>query len=583
MSAAEPLSFTGARWVQAATDPARSADLAAELGVHPLLARCLVTRGHGDAERARAFLEPSWEHFHDPWLLRDMAPAVERIQRAVAGGERVRVVTDYDVDGASTALVLRATLVALGARTGVDHHIPDRMGEGYGLSQAAVAAASEAGVRLLVTADIGVKDHAAVDLAVQLGMDVIICDHHLVRGEDVPKAVAVLCPGRPGCGYPNTKLAAVGVCFKLAQALLVEHPQRERLLRSLLKLVSLGTVADVVDLSPLENRAIVTLGLEALSQGPHAPGLQALLEVAGCAGRTLNAGDLGFRLGPRVNAAGRLAQASMILELFQARDDGRAQVLARELDALNRKRQRLQESLVEQISARVLPGSDTEAPPRCAAFPVFHGSEAEGWHRGVVGIVAGKLREALQRPVAVAAVSDGKATGSLRSVPGVDAVAALECARHLLTRFGGHPAAAGFSLPADQLPALERALSEHLERDIPPEARIPSRRADLGAGLHELGEQAARALQQLEPCGRGNARPRLLVSGVVIPRVRRVKQHLFFDLGPVQGVWWSAARHTRALVGGPVDLLGSLGPDRRDGFTRPMLTVEDARRSDPAG
>ena len=580
---ASPLSFTGARWDIRPPEPRVADALAHELGLHPLLAACLATRGHGSAASAQAFLQPSWQQIHDPWSMRDMAPAVARIQCAVAARERVRIITDYDVDGTTSALVIRATLTALGAIEGVDHHIPDRMGEGYGLSEAAVTAAADAGVTLLVAADIGVRDHAAVSIAVQRGLDVIICDHHLVRGDDVPPAVAVLCPGRPGCGYPNTSLAAVGVCFKLAQALLAEHPQRERLLRSLLKVVSLGTVADVVDLSPLENRAIVALGLEALSQGPHAPGLQALLQVAGCAGRSLSAGDLGFRLGPRVNAAGRLAHAGLALELLQARDGERARELAGELDGLNRRRQRLQEGLVQQLLDRVVPDPDPDAVPRCAAFPVFHGPEDSGWHRGIVGIVAGKLREVLQRPVAVAAVSDGQATGSLRSVPGVDAVAALECAEHLLTRFGGHPAAAGFSLPADRLPALERALSEHLERDVPPEALVPCRRADLLAELHLLGEPAARALVQLEPCGRGNPRPRLLVPGVVIQRVRRVRQHLFFDLGPVQGVWWSAARHTRALVGGPVDLLGSLGPDRRDGFTRPMFTVEDARRSEGEG
>jgi single-stranded-DNA-specific exonuclease len=411
-------------------------------------------------------------------------------------------------------------------------------------------------------------------------MDVIICDHHLVLAEGVPDAV-VLCPGRPGCDYPNPSLAACGVCFTLARALLEQHPRRDAVLRSLLKVVSLGTVADVVDLSPLENRAIVALGLEAASTGPHAPGFQALLEVAGCAGRPLVASDLGFRLGPRVNAAGRLAHASLALELLQARDHERAHALARELDGLNRQRQRLQESLTQRLLERALP--DPQGEPRCARFPVFGGLESEGCHRGVVGIVAGKLREALQRPVAVAAIADGQATGSIRSVPGVDAVAALGSAESMLTRFGGHRAAAGFSLPAADLAALEQALSRYLEQEVAPEALVPVRRADILVALTELGESAARQLQRVEPCGRGNPRPRLLVEGVRIERVRRVRQHLFFELGEVQGVWWSAAAHTRALVEGPVDLLGSLGPDRRDGFARPMLTVEDARRSPGAG
>jgi len=576
-----PLSFTGARWDLSTADPLEAASLEAALVIHPLLAQCLSARGQGAVDVAREFLSPNLDQLNDPGSMLDMAPAVARIQQAVATSERVRIVTDYDVDGTTSALVLRATLMALGLVQGVDHHIPDRMGEGYGLSEVATAAAADDGVTLLLAADIGVRDHAAVDLAQQRGVDVIICDHHLVRGEGAPAALAVLCPGRPGCGYPNTSLAAVGVCFTLARALLAEHPKRDALLRSLLKVASLGTVADVVDLSPLENRSIVALGLEALSQGPHAAGLQALLEVAGCVGRPLRAGDLGFRLGPRINAAGRLAHAGLALDLLQARDPAEARALARRLDGLNRKRQKLQEGLVQGLMDRVLPSPDVA--PRCAAFPVFSGPEEQGWHRGVVGIVAGKLREALQRPVAVAAVADGQATGSIRSVPGVDAVAALERAAHLLTRFGGHPAAAGFSLPADQLTALEKALSQHVEQDISPEALVPRRRGDAQASLSQLGEPAARALQLLEPCGRGNPRPRLVVPGVSIDRVRRVRQHIFFELGAIQGVWWSGARHTRALVDGPVDLLGSLGPDQRDGFARPMFTVEDARRSSLEG
>jgi single-stranded-DNA-specific exonuclease len=570
-----PLSFTGAQWELVPSGTEQADALARALELHPLLATCLVARGRGDIAAAEAFLTPTWGQLHDPGRMAGMDQAVARIQQAVTRGERVRIITDYDVDGTSSALVLRATLQALGRGDGVDHHVPSRFGEGYGLGAGAVRDAAAAGVELLLAADIGVRDHEAVTVAAELGLDVVICDHHLVGGQDVPPAAAVLCPGRPGCGYPNTSLAAVGVCFTLARALLAEHPQRDRWLRSLLKVVSLGTVADVVDLSPLENRAIVALGLEALSQGPHAPGLQALLEVAGCAGRPLSAGDLGFRLGPRINAAGRLAEARLALDLLQQRDPAQARELASQLDGLNRKRQRLQETLVQRLLDQAQP--TPEDPPRCAAFPVFAGPEEQGWHRGIVGIVAGKLREALQRPVAVAAVVGDQATGSLRSVPGVDAVAALDSASHLLSRYGGHKAAAGFGLPAAALPALERALSEHLEREVPAEARVPRRRADVLAPLSLLGEAAARQLQRLEPCGRGNPRPRLLVPDVTVPRIRRVRQHVFFDLGHVQAVWWSGARHTKALVAGPVDLLASLGPDRRDGFARPMLTVEDAR------
>jgi len=570
------LSFTGARWRSAGGDPAARDRLAAALGLHPLLAGVLAARGLADPARARSFLDPGFADLGDPYAMAGMEAAVARVRTAVGRGERVRIVSDYDVDGTTAALVLRAGLAALGHEA-VDHRVPSRFGSGYGLAVQAVEEAAAQGVGLLLAADLGVSDHEAAARARSLGLDLVVCDHHQVGAGGIPEAAAaVLCPGRPGCGYPNRALAACGVAFKLVQALVAGHPRREALLRSLLKVVALGTVADVVDLGTPENRALVALGLAALGRGPHAPGLQALLESAGCAGRPVGATDLAFRLGPRLNAAGRLADAALALELLQARDPTRARELAGELEGLNRARQRLQEQLVERALAQALPGGPG-SEPRCAVFPVFSGPEEQGWHRGVIGIAAGKLREALGRPVAVAAIAAGQATGSVRSGAGIDAVRALASAGDLLTRFGGHAAAAGFSLPAERLPALERALSRHVEEAVPAEARVPEREADLAVAAADLGGGAAVALERLEPCGRGNPRARLLVAEVRVPRVRRVRQHLFFGLGPVEAVWWGAAERTAALVAGPVDLLGSLGPDRDGGLDRPLFSVEDAR------
>ncbi|MFH1468361.1 MAG: single-stranded-DNA-specific exonuclease RecJ [Pseudomonadota bacterium] len=575
---AADLSLTGARWRLADADPATVASLALALGVHPLLAAVLTARGKGTPMAARAFLRPGLDDLLDPMQMRGMEAAVARVRRAVARGERVRIFSDYDVDGTTSALTLRATLDALGLQ-GVDHRVPSRFGEGYGLSVAAVEEAAAQGVQLLLAADLGVSDHVAAARARALGVDLLICDHHLVGEEGVPRAAAaVLCPGQPGCGYPNRALAACGVAFKLAQALLADHPRRDVLLRSLLKVVALGTVADVVDLGAPENRAIVALGLEGLSAGPHAPGLRSLLEAAGCADRAVSATDLAFRVGPRVNAAGRLADAALALDLLLSRDRAQAKLLAVKLEGLNRSRQRLQEQLVERAMARALPDGPG-SPPRCAAFPVFAGAEDEGWHRGVIGIVAGKLREALGRPVAVAAIAEGVATGSVRSAARVHALKALASAAPLLTRFGGHAAAAGFALPAERLPDLERALSRYLEEAVPLEARVPEREADALVQAVALDSAAARALEALEPTGRGNPRARLLVPGVHVPRVRRVRRHIFFDLGAIGAVWWGAADHAPDLYAGPVDLLGSLGPDRESGLEKPLFTVADARRA----
>ena len=256
-----PLSLTGTRWILKDADTGLVASLSRDLGISPSVARCLVIRGVENSEQGRLLLSPSSDSFHDPFSMHGMDTAVVRLRRAINDNEAIRAVTDYDVDGTTSSLVLQGALRILGA-TRLSYHIPDRMNEGYGFSIQAAEKAAEEGVTLIITADIGVKDHAAVSRAKELGIDVIVCDHHLPPDSDVPEdATVVLCPPQKQCSYPNPHLAACGVSFKLAQALLSEHPKCDAILRSLLKLVAIGTVADVVDLRTPENRALVTLGL----------------------------------------------------------------------------------------------------------------------------------------------------------------------------------------------------------------------------------------------------------------------------------------------------------------------------------
>ena len=297
--------MTGHLWQVASEDEAHAPALAQRLGVSPVAARCIASRIH--LAGAEQWLTPSLDDLHDPMRMHQMPAALKRIHAAVANGEHIRIVTDYDVDGTTSSLILQSTLRLLGGGTRIDHHIPDRQDEGYGFSRRAAEAAAADGVDLVITADIGVRDHDAVSAAAQAGVDVLICDHHLPAGAEVPgDALAVLCPPKSDCSYPNPALAACGVSLKLAQALLMDHPRKEAILRSMLKVAAIGTVADVVDLSTQENRAIVRLGIEELRMGPHSPGLQALLSVADI-GAEVTAEDLGFKLGPRINAAGRLA------------------------------------------------------------------------------------------------------------------------------------------------------------------------------------------------------------------------------------------------------------------------------------
>lgn len=571
-AAAEPLSFRGQRWVHAPDDPGRVARLAVHAGLPPLVARVLLQRAPG--EDPDAWLHPSLEHLHDPFTMLGMATAVPRIAQAVRDRQRIRIVTDYDVDGTTSSLILQGTLRLLGAGDRLDYHIPHRFEEGYGFSPRAAQAAVQDGVDLLITADIGVRDHEAVRVAAEGGVDVIVCDHHLPAGEAVPDAaLAVLCPPQADCHYENPALAACGVSLKLAQALLDRHPKAEPILRSMLKMAAIGTVADVVDLGTLENRAIVALGLDELRRGQHSPGLSALLQVAGIRydldqGWHLDAMDLGFRLGPRINAAGRLESATAVIQLMDERDPARARERARELNELNLARQQIQGRLVEQALAQV--GADP--PP----FVLLWGPEEEGWHRGVVGIVAARLREQLHRPVAVVAVSGDQARGSVRSVPSVHAVAALDAAAELLDRYGGHPAAAGFSLAADRLPALAERLAawtgqQHRQGLPPPELSI-----DATAAPELLTWPVVEGLGRLGPHGKGNPAPLLAVPCVPSALKPIGQEHLGFMAGPIEAVWWGGAAFADRLQG-PVELAVEVGLHRYNGRTARRLTVRDAR------
>jgi single-stranded-DNA-specific exonuclease len=560
-------SLTGQLWRLAEVDPDRVLSLAQSLAISPIAARCLALRAAPEAENE--WLNPSMDALHDPMEMAGMQTGVARIRRAISEGQRVRIVTDYDVDGTTSSLILQSTLRLLGASEGLDHHIPDRQGEGYGFSLRAAQAAIADGVDLIITADIGVRDHAAVSAAAQGGVDVLICDHHLPAGADVPQdAHAVLCPPQAGCSYPNPALAACGVSLKLAQALLEDHPNKARIIESMLKIAAIGTVADVVDLSTPENRAIVALGVQALCLGPHSPGLQALLDVSEL-GDQISAEDLGFRLGPRINAAGRLAQADAVLTLFGCTDPAEARRQAEALDQLNRDRQGIQRRLLRQCLE--------DLPDPAPEFAVLWGDEAEGWHRGVVGIVAAKIRDQIHRPAAIIAVSGEDARGSVRAPPGVHAVQALDAVSDLLLSHGGHPAAAGFSMKAADLPALAERLDEHVRTHTQPDALVPTLCVDALCSPADLGADLAEEIVQLAPFGKGNQAPLLQLEPMSLAQVRPMgERHLRMTIGDVDAVWWGGAAH-RAALEQPVALVGTLGFNHWRGRRTVRFTIKDVR------
>src|SRR6185295_6138999 len=424
----------GPIWQAQACDEEAATRLASALRIEPAVARLLCQRGLHDPETAQRFLNPCLEHLHDPMRLADMRVAVDRIMTAVARKERIAIHGDYDVDGVTSTVILRRALEMLGAD--VVHFIPERLRDGYGLQPAAIERLHADGVALVVSVDCGIRGADAARRARELGIDLIITDHHEPDTE-LPPALAVINPKRTDCRYPDKNLAGVGVALKVVQAL-CRATGRESWLPGFIKIAAIGTLADVVPLVG-ENRVIAKIGLDLLSRGPHKVGLRALIDISGLTGKTIDSYHISFMLAPRVNAAGRMSTPDIATRLLLATDEAlgvEVRALAIQLDGENVKRQEEEAGIL--AAARKIVQSDPDVGAR--SILVVAG---EGWHRGVIGIVASKLVDAFHRPAIVLSVEDGIAHGSCRSIPRFDMLAALERCAHLFLRFGGHKQAAG--------------------------------------------------------------------------------------------------------------------------------------------
>ena len=580
------------RWAVGAPDPRAWERLSRALGVSALVARVLAARGF-DADgpeaiaRARAFLAPRLADLPDPLGIPGMSQGAARIARAVLGAEPLWIYTDYDADGVTSAALLAEFLEACGVRPRV--RLPRRDREGYGLKPEAVREMAAEGARVVVTADCGIRAVEAARVARGLGVDLVITDHH-EPGDALPEAAAVVNPRLSGSSYPERNLAGVGVAWNLAAAVRRElreggwfGPQRpEPDLRGLLDLVALGTVADVVPLTGV-NRTLVAHGLAHINRSPR-PGLAALGQVAGVRG-PVRSGALGFRLGPRINAAGRLSGPAEALELLRVRESGAAHRLAARLDRLNRERQaqeaRALGRAVEQVEAA---GWWPERWSLVAA------PEDEAWHEGVVGLVASRLVERYHRPSVVLTRVDGGWKGSARSVPGLHLVEALSECADLLDRFGGHRAAAGLTLGDPSPEAVERfreRFEQAVRKRLAPEDLVPVSEADAEVPFAALSVGAVRALEVLEPHGPGNPRPRFVTRGVRVGEVRPLGQageHLRVRLeqggSPVDAVVWRPACGLRQVFDSArVDVLYTVEVDTWGGAERVRLVVEDAREA----
>ncbi len=545
-----------------------------ELGISPLTARLLCSRGLGDLEDARRFLAPSLDDLHDPFRLTDMAPAVERILGAIARQERIAIHGDYDVDGVTSTVILRRALELLGAD--VIHFIPERLRDGYGLQTPALDRLHADGVRLVISVDCGIRAADAARHAASLGLDLIITDHH-EPDDTLPPALAVINPKRHDCTYPDKNLAGVGVALKLVHALCLKSG-RSGWLPAFVKIAAIGTLADVVPLTG-ENRVIAKLGLGMLSAGPHKIGLRSLLDVCGLTGKEIDSYHVGFVIGPRVNAAGRMSTPDIAARLLLASDEAMAEEtrgLAEQLNSENLRRRKEEAAIVAE--ARKVVETDLDVGSRSVIVVA-----GDGWHRGVIGIVASKLVDAFHRPAIVLSQDGDTAYGSCRSIPSFNMLAALESSAELMTKFGGHEQAAGLTIESSRIRELRARVNEYADGRLQPDDLRPRLRIDGSLTFRSISEQVVSDLSALAPFGTGNPRPIFrsgsveVVDGPRLLKARHLKMSFRQEGRVIRGIAWRAADRESFVAAhrGAIDVALSLEQDTWNGERYLQLSVAD--------
>jgi len=560
--------------------------LAAALKIHPIAACVLLNRGLKTPAAAQAFLDPSPDGFHDPYLMQDMEPAVRRLCAAIERHEKVMIHGDYDVDGvAATAMMVRM-LSALGVE--VSHYIPHRLDEGYGVSEEGLRQAAREGVKLVITVDCGISAVKEAQLARELELDLIITDHHAppasFERDRFSGAVAVLNPHRPDCEYPFPHLSGCGVAFKLASALVEElGHSSDALHRAYLDLVALATIADIVPLND-ENRLIAKFGLERLSQTKK-PGLKALKEVSGLATTELNTYHVGFLLAPRLNAAGRLDTAETALQLLLTRDEEEARQLAHELNRLNRERQEEEEAIFQDAELMIAAGQDGVGEPIMLDSDKAFVLASEDWHIGVVGIVASRLARRYWRPTILICLGEKEGKGSGRSIPAFHLKEGLDrCQEHLL-RHGGHEQAAGLTLAREQLSRFRERFLQVAAEKLDADDLTPFVNIDCELTAEDLSFELVNELRRCEPYGQANPKPlfairgaRLLDQAAIGSNGQHLKLRVEVGGRNYDAIWWqrgeSFGEYARYQL---LDLCCSLDVNEFQGFPALQLILEDVR------
>lgn len=563
------------RWTILKHDREQVKDLAKELKISPVVAAILIARGVDTAEKAQKFLNPSLADLHEPYLLKDLKKAVERILTAIENREKILVWGDYDVDGTTGTVVLRKALEMLGAETGF--HVPHRFTEGYGINIEKLSEAKDKGYTLVVSVDTGSRAFEAADWAKENNIDLIVTDHHLADdAKGNPDAYAVVNPNQAGDEYPDKNLAGVGVAFKLAHALLREKG-KEKTVEGFLKMVAIGTIADMMNLTG-ENRAIVKLGLRDLPRAKNY-GLRALMEVADC-NSEMTSYDIGFRLAPRINAAGRMDEALTVVRLFEADSFEKAREYAEALDSRNRERQKVQREISELALLEYVENNDTKQN----YVAVIAG---ENWHRGVIGLASSRITEKIYRPSLVISLENGVGHGSARSIANYHLLNGLDSCADLFEKFGGHAAACGFTIKQENIELLREKLNQHAKDNLSDEDLIPQLKIDAPVLSNTLNLDLVEDLRKLEPFGIGNPKPVFVTKDLYLtdnPFVMKEK-HLKFKLADKEGkrfeaVWWDGVEKSRGQTLKPqtcIELAYVPEANSWNGNTRLQLVVQDLK------
>lgn len=560
-------------WQQIPCDESLVQRLASSLDADPLLCRLLVQRGMTTPGEATVFMNPAISSLHNPFEMKDMYRAAERLNQAVHQGEKILLYGDYDVDGTGAVAMMFAFLSRLTSQ--LDYYIPDRVTEGYGFGIAGVEYARKQGCTLLLAMDCGIKDHEAVNMASTCGIDVIICDHHL-PGEHIPAACAVLDPKQPGCTYPFKELCGCGVAFKLihAIALLNNTPVEE--LASLLDLVAMSTACDIVPLTG-ENRILVKFGLQRLNRRPR-PGLWALMESVH---RTppLTVQDLVFGLGPAVNSAGRLGDARDAVKLMLSADRNSALEMARQLARRNAERRKVDYAMADEAREKVSKLTDLSSRKSIVLFD-------PAWHKGIIGISASRIAEDFHKPTVILTESNGRAVGSARSVKGFDLYEAILQCRDLLYSYGGHAHAAGLQLPVESIGAFSSLFEEVVAAGIQKECETPVLDVSATISFDQITRDLLQSLRLLEPFGPQNMTPVFVAEGVTDTGKSKICQnnHAFLSLrqndkGAVfSGMAFGLADSFSQVKKGTFDIAFSLKETGKNGVSSIELSVKGIRQ-----